>query len=288
MRLPLDCRFCESGSVHFHVVRNWMEDSLKGLCHLHNGSVTPILLRDIKPSNLLVFSVPSDSNRPYRVKLGGLGLSKSLPLGSSFASARGTPYYMPPEWLDGRYCTASDMFSWGITMCEVIVQAMGGVVDVMQRYSDDRDGLVEAALALLGRHSPVLADLLRSCYVMEYAARPSAADALSVVMASRGSTPLNRPLVVSAAVPEEATPPRPPKDLVSPTVTIPPQLMQFVLDASLLEIDEAAQLGSGSYGVVWKGRYDASPVCVKVSVRRRARDPELVVGHRFFSPVPQC
>ena len=108
-----------------------MEDTLHGLCHLHNGGPTPTLHRDLKPANLLVFST-GNADRPYRVKLGDLGLAKSLTVSTSFGSAKGSGYTMAPEVIDYGYRPASDIFSWGITMCCAVVHALTRVPDPMR------------------------------------------------------------------------------------------------------------------------------------------------------------
>ena len=175
-----------SGAVDFETVRCWMEDSLKGLCHLHNGGPTATLHRDIKPANLLVFST-GNAARPYRVKLGDLGLAKALELGRSHGSVigEGTPFTMAPEVLDGKYRTASDVFSWGITMSCAVMQAMGGVADPMVSYGADRVGLVAAAVTVLRRHKPAVASLLRRCCELDHTTRPSSSDALCTIQAAQ-------------------------------------------------------------------------------------------------------
>ena len=165
-----------------------MEDTLKGLRHLHYDAPHPMLHRDFKAENLLVFTT-GDAQNPYRVKLGDLGLSKLLSKSRSFATAGGTPFTMAPEVLGGRYRASSDMFSWGITMCFVIVKAMGGVIDPYSRYGDDRAGMVARAVELVDSHRPSLARLLRSCCNVDYMARPTSREALEIVQATEGPGP---------------------------------------------------------------------------------------------------
>ena len=172
------------------MVRCWMEDSLLGVCHLHNGGTTVTLHRDLKPANLLVFSTGNPS-RPYRVKLGDLGESKSLSTSQSFGSAKGTMFTMAPEVVGGRYRPASDMFSWGVTMCCAVVQSLRNVADPLEAYACDRDELVTAAVGAVERHHGLVASLLQRCYATEPSSRPSASEAYGVVLASRHGVPLS-------------------------------------------------------------------------------------------------
>ena len=103
----------------------------------------------------------------------------------SFLSGSGTPFTMAPEVLEGKYYPASDMFSWGITMCCAVVQAMDGVADPLDFYSANRESLVTRAVSIVIRHRAPVAELLSRCYSPSYLARPSASDALGIVYAAR-------------------------------------------------------------------------------------------------------
>ena len=177
---PFRHRYSSSGVVDFEVVRCWFEDTLNGLRHLHNGGARPLLHRNLKPANLLVFNTGNPS-RPYRVKLDDL----QVPMDADSESfPTGTPFTMAPEVFDGAYYPASDMFSWGITMCCAVVQAMDGVADPLESYSGDREGLVTRAVSIVSPHSPSLADLLSRCCNTDHTTRPTASDALGTVYAA--------------------------------------------------------------------------------------------------------
>ena len=181
--MPLH-RFSAGGVVDFDVVWGWMEDTARGLCHLHTGGVHPILHRDIKPANMLVFGEVAKT-RWSRVKLGDLGGSRPLTDGQTHGTAHGTVFTMAPEVPGSGYRTASDVYSWGVTMCCVVAQAMGHVADPMIEYSTDRDGLVRLAVEIIGRHRPHLASLLLRCCETDYNVRPRSSEVLDVVLASQ-------------------------------------------------------------------------------------------------------
>ena len=179
---PRFTRYSSSGVVDFEVVLCWMEDSLKGLCHLHIGGVRPMVHGDVKPFDLLVFNT-GDPSRPYRVKLGDLGESTILS-DLPYCELRGAPFFMAPEVREGNYYPASDMFSWGITMCCAVVQAMDGVADPLDFYSANRESLVTRAVDIMAGYRPTLAELLSRCYNSVHTARLSASEALEIVYAS--------------------------------------------------------------------------------------------------------
>ena len=90
-------------------------DAARGLAYLHaNG----ILHRDIKPDNVLVFSL--DDIITVNGKLTDFGSSRNINAmmtNMTFTKGIGTPVYMAPEILDRqKYKTPADMYSFGVTM----------------------------------------------------------------------------------------------------------------------------------------------------------------------------
>jgi len=86
-------------------------DVARGMSYLHSFE-PPIIHRDLKPANILI-----DEN--WVAKIADLGLAtmgnKSLTL-----SLKGTPYYISPEILLRGACgKESDVYSYGITICEI-------------------------------------------------------------------------------------------------------------------------------------------------------------------------
>ncbi|ELP91491.1 protein serine/threonine kinase, putative [Entamoeba invadens IP1] len=96
-----------------------MIDAAKGILYLHENG---ILHRDIKPDNFLILSL--DLYEKVNAKLTDFGSSRNvnmLQTNMTFTKGIGTPTYMAPEILkQQKYKKSADVYSFGITMFEVI------------------------------------------------------------------------------------------------------------------------------------------------------------------------
>ncbi|ELP91503.1 protein serine/threonine kinase, putative [Entamoeba invadens IP1] len=94
-------------------------DAAKGILYLHENG---ILQRDIKPDNILVFSL--ETIEKVNAKLTDFGSSRNVNLlmtNMTFTKGIGTPTYMAPEVLKKeKYKMSADIFSFGITIYECV------------------------------------------------------------------------------------------------------------------------------------------------------------------------
>ena len=95
------------------VVKLWCQEILKGLQYLHE-SKPPIIHRDIKCENIFV------NRNTGEVKIGDLGLSIILKEDEYARQFCGTIEYCPPEVYNGKYGVKADIYSFGMSMIEMI------------------------------------------------------------------------------------------------------------------------------------------------------------------------
>jgi serine/threonine protein kinase len=95
------------------VIKGWCKEILKGLKYLHEQE-NPIIHRDIKCDNIFI-----NSNNG-QIKIGDLGYSCVLFNDEDAKTVSGTPEFMAPEVLTGKYNTLADIYSFGICVLEMI------------------------------------------------------------------------------------------------------------------------------------------------------------------------
>ncbi len=129
-RLILD--YCELGNLRSHlstafspqftprhlpfsVAKHLIKDILQGLSHLHQHG---IIHSDLKPENILL-TMPAPNR--LTAKLSDLGCAHSANRSNQSKTDIGSPYYAAPERFDGYSSVASDLYSVGVMIYELLV-----------------------------------------------------------------------------------------------------------------------------------------------------------------------
>ncbi|KAL6614036.1 hypothetical protein ACP70R_036306 [Stipagrostis hirtigluma subsp. patula] len=90
-------------------------DVARALAYLHHECRSQILHLDIKPANILL-----DGGLRAHVSDFGVSMSIARDLTSVDTRGRGTPGYMAPEIWDNALSTKSDVYSYGMTLLELV------------------------------------------------------------------------------------------------------------------------------------------------------------------------
>jgi calcium-dependent protein kinase len=104
-------RIIEAGHFKEKQAAHLMQQTLSGINYMHQIFICH---RDIKPENFL-FST-KDSIEKSTLKIIDFGLSCQFRPGGYLKTKAGTPYYVAPQVLEGRYDQSCDIWSCGVIM----------------------------------------------------------------------------------------------------------------------------------------------------------------------------
>lgn len=93
----------------------------------------PIIHRDLTPWNILV---ATESSRPT-AKISDFGLARQIDIETRLASAAGNYFYMPPEAFWGFESTASDVYSAGIVMFEILTRRVPFPIEISRSAGEE-------------------------------------------------------------------------------------------------------------------------------------------------------
>lgn len=121
--------FSASVALHAHVVTQAASDILQALHTLH---LLGYVHCDIKPANILVTRLPSSGALAF--KLGDLGSCATLKEAQSGKHGIGSPAYCAPERLYNQFGYASDIYSVGVTVYELLTGHLPFIGEVEAVY----------------------------------------------------------------------------------------------------------------------------------------------------------
>jgi serine/threonine protein kinase len=161
------------------------QDILQGLAYIHTLLPRPLIHRDVKADNVLLFIVVSTITAKLSdVDLAAFADSK----GSLSPECCGALLYAAPELLKaGKHDAKIDVFSFGMMLAEAVFlylpskDAKDGRVSrgLKRPRLEDRWAMVAEALEKT-KHLPCIHDLVRRCTVEDPSKRPTSWQALAV------------------------------------------------------------------------------------------------------------
>lgn len=107
-------RIIESGRFSEQEAAIVMQQILRSINYMHQRRPKRVCHRDLKPENFLFAT--KGPIRTNVLKLIDFGLSKCIEPGQTMSTKAGTPYYVAPEVLEGRYNQLCDSWSAGVIM----------------------------------------------------------------------------------------------------------------------------------------------------------------------------
>jgi len=153
--------------------------------HAHRGGV---LHRDLRPSNVLV-------TENGLLKVADFGTSRFLEIAAHGTTVIGSPPYMPPEQFQGKAVFASDLYSLGVTMYQMLT----GVLPYDTPSPADLERLMKGELLTAPRlKNPKIPksinDIVLKAMAPDIPARyQRASEVLDDVLAARGGRPRPTP-----------------------------------------------------------------------------------------------
>ena len=154
------------------VIKFWCKEILKGLKYLHE-SQDPIIHRDIKCDN--IFINPNSG----LIKIGDLGYSCILRNEHYAKSLSGTPEFMAPEVINGKYGVLADIYSFGICVLEIVTrekpykECENNLIEIFEKI---KNNILPKNLEKI--NNPRMLNFIKSCLKTEEE-RPSADDLLN-------------------------------------------------------------------------------------------------------------
>ena len=159
------------GMQRLRVVKQWCTEILQGLNYLHELP-NPIIHRDIKCDNIFII------NTTGQVKIGDLGFSCMLKSTNFAKTFSGTIEFCAPEVFYGKYGVKADIYSFGMTMLEMITnetpykECEGNILVICERATKQ---IMPESLSKI--RNKKLKEFIMSCLKKEEE-RPSASDLL--------------------------------------------------------------------------------------------------------------
>jgi len=174
-RIPVKFSFSKKMQIVSEIV--------SGMSYLHNLEI-PVFHLDLKTANILL-----DAN--YSVRIADFGLSKLFGPGHLLNSGvnsfiGGTPFYMAPEILDGKFDITTgakaDVYAFGILVNEILDEKIPyigtGILNDKSKFDDLKAKVLKGEEG--GKHRPVLAngpsvlkDLIKNCWKADLKERPT-------------------------------------------------------------------------------------------------------------------
>jgi eukaryotic-like serine/threonine-protein kinase len=181
----LETIIARDGALELSLALDYTCQICNAVDHAHRHGV---LHRDLRPANVLV----AESGM---LKVADFGTSRFLEIAAHGTTVIGSPPYMAPEQFHGKAVFASDLYSVGVTM----YQMMTGVLPYDTPSPADLDRLMRGELVTAPRlKNPkipkAISDIVVKALAPEIHARyQRASDLLDDVLAARGAGPRRTP-----------------------------------------------------------------------------------------------
>ena len=194
--LTLETIIARDGALDLALALDYTCQICNAVDHAHRHGV---LHRDLRPANVLV----AESGM---LKVADFGTSRFLEIAAHGTTVIGSPPYMAPEQFHGKAVFASDLYSVGVTM----YQMMTGVLPYDTPSPADLDRLMRGELVSAPRlKNPkipkAISDIVVKALAPEIHARyQRASDLLDDVLAARGTGPRRTPRLTPPGDPAAA------------------------------------------------------------------------------------